>query len=64
MAISLYTKQQYLSETWALEKTEYNVQERTDMRMLRWMMGTQTIENIMNEEITASAGVANNSEKI
>ena len=38
--------------------------ERTEMGMLRWMMGTKRIEKIRNEEIRAGAGVANISEKI
>ena len=32
--------------------------------MLRWMMGIKRIEKIMNEEIRATAGVANISVKI
>ena len=38
--------------------------ERTEMGMLRWMMGIKRIEKIRNEEIRARAGVANISEKI
>ena len=49
----------YGSETWALRKTEENSLERTDMRMLRWMMGIKRIEKIRNEEIRSRAGVAN-----
>ena len=40
-----------------------NLLERTDMRMVRLMMGLKTIEKIRNEEIRARAGVANISEK-
>ena len=54
----------YGSETWALRKTEQNFLERTEMRMLRWMMGIKRIEKIKYEEIRARAGVANISEKI
>ena len=51
-------------KTWALRKAEQNLLERTEMRMLRWMMGIKIIEKIRNEEIRARAGVANISEKI
>ena len=54
----------YGSETWALRKTEENLLERTEMRMLRWMMGIKRIEKIRNEEIRARAGVANMGETI
>ena len=54
----------YGSETWALRKAEQNSLERTEIRMLRWMMGIKRIEKIRNEEIRARAGVANISEKI
>ena len=54
----------YGGETWALRKAEQNLLDRTEMRMLRWMMGTQRIEKIRIEEIRARAGVANISEKI
>ena len=50
--------------TWALRKAEQNLLERTEMRMLRWMMGIKRIEEIRNEEIRARAGVANVGEKI
>ena len=49
----------YGSETWALKKAEQNLIERTEMRMLRWM-----IEKIRTEEIRAREGVANTSEKM
>ena len=38
--------------------------ERTEMRMLRWMMGIKRIEKVRTEEIRARAGLANISEKI
>ena len=41
----------YGSETWALRKAEQNLLERTEIRMLRWMMGIKRIEKIMTEEI-------------
>ena len=54
----------YGNETWALIKAEQNLLERTEMRMLRWMMGIKRIEKIRNEEIRARTCVANISEKI
>ena len=53
------------SDIWeplALSKAEQDVIERTEMTMLRWMMGTKRIEKIGNKEIRATAGVANTSE--
>ena len=38
--------------------------ERTEIRMLRWMMGIKRIEKIRNEEIRTRTGVAIISEKI
>ena len=39
----------YGSETWALRKAEQNLLERTELRMLRWMMGIKRIEKIRTE---------------
>ena len=50
--------------TRALRKTDQTLLERTEMRMLRWMMGIKRIENIRNEVIRTRAGVANISGKI
>ena len=53
------------SDIWeglALTKAEQDLIERTEMRMLRWMMGTKRIEKIGREEIRATASVANTSE--
>ena len=54
----------YESETWELRNAEQKLLERIMMRMLRWMMGIKRIENIRNEEIRASVGVADIREKI
>ena len=54
----------YGIETWALRKAEQNSLERTEMRMLRRVMGIERIEKIGNEEIRARVGVANMREKI
>ncbi len=48
----------------ALRKAEQNLLERTEMRMLRWMMGIKRIEKIRDEDIRARAGLANRSEEI
>ena len=52
------------SETWTLRKAEQDTLERTEMRMLRCMMGITRIEKSGTEEIRARAGVANISETI
>ena len=54
----------YGSETWALRKAEQDLLERTEMRMLRWMMEIKRIEKTRNEEIRTRAGVANISKKM
>ena len=41
----------YGSENWELRKPEQNLLDRTQMRMLRIMMGIERIEQIRNEEI-------------
>ena len=46
----------YGSETWALRKAEQNLLERTDMRMLRWMVGMKRTEKIRKEGIRAEQG--------
>ena len=46
------------------ENGERHFLERTEMIMLRWMMGIKRIEKTRAEEIRAKAGVANISEKI
>ena len=54
----------YGSQIWTLRrlrKAENNLLERTEMRMLRWMMGIKRIET-RNEE--TRAGVVNRTEKI
>ena len=47
----------YGSETWALRKREEQKLERTEMRMLRWILGISLLERLENEEIRRSVGV-------
>ena len=44
----------YGSETWALRKAGQDSLERTNMRILRWVIGITRIEKIRNEEIRAT----------
>ena len=52
------------SETWALRKSEEQQLDRTEMRMLRWMLGISLRERRRNDDIRAEAGVVAISEKI
>ena len=54
---------QSLEQFWSTRKAEQDLLERTEMRMLIWMMGIKRIENIKAEEVGARAGVANIREK-
>ena len=54
----------YGSEICALQTAEQNVLQRTEVNILRWLMGIKRLEKIRNEEIRLTAGVANTSEKI
>ena len=54
----------YGSETWALRKREERMLERTEMRMLRWIMGISLRERRRNEDIRQLAEIACISEKI
>ena len=47
----------YGSETWALRRKEEAKLERTEMRMLRWIMGISLRERLENDEIRRRAGV-------
>lgn len=47
----------YGAETRALKKTEERKLERTEMRMLRWIMGTSLRDHLGNEEVRGRAGV-------
>ena len=54
----------YGSETWALQKREEQKLDRTEMRMLRWMLGISLRERRRNDAIRAEAGVVAILEKI
>ena len=64
--MKLYTLRRvlmYVSETRALRKAEQDLLGRSEIRMLRCMMGKKRIEKTRNEQIKARADVANISEK-
>ena len=50
--------------TWALRKREEQQLDRTEIRMLRWMLGISLRERRRNDDIRAEAGVVARSEKI
>ena len=54
----------YGSETWALRQKEEAKLERTEMRMLRWIMGISLLERLENDEIRRMAGVVKITEMI
>jgi len=54
----------YGAETWALKKKEQALVERTEMRMLRWILGVSLKERKKNEVIRKMAGVTCISEKL
>ncbi|XP_047498499.1 uncharacterized protein LOC125045338 [Penaeus chinensis] len=54
----------YGAETWALRKKEESLLQRTEMRMLRWMLGICLRVQRKNEEVLAEAGVTSISSKI
>ncbi len=47
----------YVSETRTLREAEQNLPHRTEVIMLRWILGTKGIDKIRTEEITARAGL-------
>ena len=54
----------YGSEVWALRRKEEAKLERTEMRMLRWIMGISLLERLENDEIRRMAGVVKITEVI
>ncbi|XP_047488444.1 uncharacterized protein LOC125038865 [Penaeus chinensis] len=53
----------YGAEIWALGKKEESLLQRTEMRMLRWMLGISLREQRTNEDVLAEAGVTSISSK-
>ena len=47
----------YGSETWAMQRKEEGALERTEMRMLRWILGISLMERIESEDIRKRAGI-------
>ena len=54
----------YGSETWALRRKEEAKLERTEMRMLRWIMGISLLERLENDDIRRMAGLVKITEVI
>ena len=64
MCLHIYLQGQMLQtkevpEICVLRKVKQDLLERTEMKMLRWMMGIKRIEKIRTEEIRARTDVAN-----
>lgn len=53
----------YGAEAWTLKRREEELLERTEMRMLRWILGVSLKDKNRNENIRKAAGVACISEK-
>ena len=53
----------YGAETWALRRKEEGILERTEMRMLRWILGVSLMERIESEDIRKRAGVCKITDK-
>ena len=47
----------YGAETWALRKKEERKLERTEMRMLRWILGVSLRDHVSNEEVRKRARI-------
>ena len=54
----------YGAEAWTLRKKEEELLERTEMRMLRWIMGVSLKDHRRNEDIRKTVGVANITDKV
>ncbi|XP_064093992.1 uncharacterized protein LOC135206581 [Macrobrachium nipponense] len=54
----------YGAETWALRREEELKLVRTEMRILRWIMGILLLERLENDEIIRKAGFVKIAKKI
>jgi len=54
----------YEVETWALRRKDEELLERTEMRMLRWILGVSLKDRKRNEDIRRTVGVASIMDKI
>ena len=54
----------YGAEMWAIRKEEERLLERTEMRMLRWILGISLREHLNNDEIRNRAGVVSIIKKV
>jgi len=54
----------YGAETWALKRKDLEHLERTEMKMLRWILGVSLKDRKRNEDIRRSAGVVSIMDKI
>ena len=54
----------YGAETWSTRVKEVRLLEKTEMRMLRWIMGVSLRDRIRSEDIRAKLGVVNITEKL
>jgi len=54
----------YGAETWALRKKDEVLLERTEMRMLRWILGVSLKDKLRNEDIRNRLEVVNIKEKV
>jgi len=48
----------YGAEAWALRRSEEGLLERTEMRMLRWMLGSTLKDRKRNDDIHHAVGVS------
>ena len=53
----------YGAETWALRRKEEGVLERTEMKMLRWILGVSLMERIESDEIRKRVGICKITDK-